>query len=237
MSNRFFMSTLPTAYKNDFAVDLDGISKHINWGDIANFDYNEPFTLSARIKTTGSSNHTMMARQTGTTSRGWLFFLQSGIIKFAHRNTTTTNEIRVDSVSTYNDGNYKIVTVTYDGSGNASGVNLYVDGSPISQSTTTDNLTATTVNTADCKVGLRDANLPFVDVIDEPVIFNYELTPAMVLGAFGGGVVRSLSYLQPYAWLRFIQVDKDNFPTMLDHSQNGRDGTAINMVAGDIVNA
>src|SRR4029077_16662194 len=99
---------------------------------------------------------------------------------------------------------WRMVTATYDGSGSASGVHLYIDGN---NTPTTTLLSAvgggSILNTAPLTIGnAADGSGPFEGSISGPAVFGAALTPAQVaqlasdssasraiLGqfAFGGG--------------------------------------------------
>lgn len=226
-------------FENLFSAQFNGVDESINLGDMADLERTAPFSVSCWIKTSSSGVHTILSRMETAVSKGWLFFIQSGELKMSLRNTTNTNEIRVNTTSTFHNNNWHHVVITYDGSSAASGVTIYADDTSQSLTTTHDNLTASILNSGACSIGSRNnTDLYFNGFIDEPVIYDKELSAAEVTSIYNAGKPNRLSSLPSAAdflgWWRFTQEDKNNFPTIKDHSNNGENGTAVNMTSGDI---
>jgi len=225
------------AFINEFSMDFDGSDEYVDCGSIADFDYQDPFSLAAWVKLTANSFHAILSKQSvkvGSTSRGWVFYFDGGKLKLIHRNAIG-NEAWIESQSTYNDGDWHFVVATYDGSESAAtGMKIYVDGSSVVTTTIEDTLSATTQIGINCKIGVRDTNLYFDGKIDEPAIYDRELSSGDVTALYSDTVPKDISTTSPYAWWRFTQADKDGFATILDHSGNARNGTAVNMESSDI---
>ncbi len=229
-------------FENNFSCLFDGVDEYINWGDIANFERTQPFSISVLIKTSANAGGIISRRDGSTAFRGWEVNNISGQLEFnLTNNVAVNNRIRIrTTANTFNDGTWYHIVVTYSGNSLASGIKMYVDGAletldpPI-----VDNLTATILIAIDCNVGGRNngENL-WNGLIDEPAIYNKELSAAEITKIYNLGIIKNLKRLASstnlYSWLRFTQVDKDNLPTIVDHSGNGRNGTAINIESSDI---
>ncbi len=236
----FFIST----FENIFSAQLDGVDEYVNLGSIASFERTDAFSYSAWIKTSvsGVAQAILSKGLQTATQQGLLFHMRTTnkIALFLANSVTGSLYINVEGSTNINDGSWHHVTVTYDGSSLASGITLYVDGSPETPNVLQDTLGSNSiVNTANCQIGARDGtNLPWNGFIDEPVIYNKELSSAENTLIYNTGVPRDLKKLgfasNLYGWWRFTQIDKNNFPVIVDHSGNSRNGTAINMEVGDI---
>ena len=168
---------------------FDGVDEYVNLGDIANFDHNDPFSLEAWVKTSYSGVQTIMSRNVNSTQIGWLFHIRANnkpAIFFAN---AVANYVMVENTNAINDGAWHHIVVTHDGSGTAAGINVYVDG-VASNNTIVDNLAGkTTLNAADCQIGMRnDSFLPFDGDIDECVIYDSEISAGDVTARYNGGV-------------------------------------------------
>ena len=81
-----------------------------------------------------------------------------------------------------NDGNWHLLAATYDGSGAASGIQLYLDGAAVGTNVRQNTLGGgTTLNNAPVTIGARDTGgLPFNGTIDEAAIFGAALSSAQI---------------------------------------------------------
>jgi len=150
-----------------------------------------------------------------------------------------TDWIHVEGTTPVNDGAWHHAVATYDGSSDANGINIYIDAVPEVLTIVSNNLVGTSLVATDLLVGKRSDDLGFVDgKMDEPAIYTKELSQAEVTEIYNKGAPNGLRALESganlLAWLQFTQNDIDNFPTIADHSGNGNDGTATNMVTADI---
>jgi hypothetical protein len=120
-----------------FAIQLPSSTTSITMGNILNFEYTQPWTCISKIKVTAH-----------TTSFGQLIFtnansLNSPIAGYEFwLDESSTGRLRVRIISDFNnnffldvegstnlvDSTYHVVAATYDGSGTAAGVKIYVDG-------------------------------------------------------------------------------------------------------------
>jgi hypothetical protein len=173
---------------------FDGINESVDLGDIANFEYNQPFSFECWFLTSGGGAHTFLSRmQTTGPSRGWLLYIQAGLIKFAVRNSATpSKQAWVQTVSTFNDGAFHHLIATYNGSGLASGMKIYVDNVDETLGIVADTLANSTIlNSGDCSLGSRNStNLYFVGTLDEGIIYNRVVTVPEVAYRYNSGTGR-----------------------------------------------
>jgi hypothetical protein len=119
--------------------------------------------------------------------RGWQFITSSGkITMFIY--TSSTNYIRKETNSTYNDGAWHHVVMTYSGNGLASGITIYVDGSPVAMTVTQDNLGGgTIVNSYQMQLATRNATYFLAGNLDEIVVYDTALIAANVTERYNAG--------------------------------------------------
>jgi len=157
--------------------------------DIANesaFDYeaDDKFTLMAWIKTTNNANDFIFAKElnSGTFAGYYMKLNPSGQLEMYLQGPSGA-DIIVRTTASVNNGQWRHVAATYDGSRSASGVTLYIDG--VAQTSTTaaqDDLGAASILTnAPLQIGARDGGGDlFNGDIDEVAIFSRELSAAEI---------------------------------------------------------
>ena len=166
-------------------------------------DWNHPLTMMVWVKTTDTTGAIILAKAENTGNfRGPYLFIDDGgaggvaptgagrfgmIIQAAPptgAGLTGGNFLGVEALPSINDGNWHFVVGTYDGSGQASGVKLYIDGAAASTSVVGNGNSLgglSTLNTAPVTIGSRDGGgLPFGGFLDEAAIFGTALTAAQV---------------------------------------------------------
>jgi hypothetical protein len=128
------------------------------------------------------------------------------------------------------------IVMTYDGSGNDSGLTIYVNGSIPGQSTASLGTYVAMSNTAaDFTIGVVAQSNFYEGNMDEFSVFNVELTAAQVLAIYNAGTPIDLStYIGLIGWWRM--GDSGVFPVINDSSTNTNNATMTNMVAADIEN-
>jgi hypothetical protein len=118
-----------------------------------------------------------------TTYKGYFFrMVDSGQYSLELANTDTgANRLRVDTDTTWDDGLWHHVVVTYDGSSQANGVRIYVDG--VEQPTTIvfDTLTGSILNDENLVIGARgDGTVLFYGGMDDFRLYNTVLTQSQI---------------------------------------------------------
>jgi hypothetical protein len=92
------------------------------------------------------------------------------------------NDLWVETIASVNDGVWHFLVATYDGSGQASGIRLYVDGTAVVTTIYTNTLNGlTTLNNVPVTIGSRDTGaVPYSGLLDEAAIFGTALAAAQV---------------------------------------------------------
>ena len=158
-------------------------------------DWSQPFTMMAWLKTnyTGSNMVFFAKEENSGNYRGLYLAIDNGDVgptpKGAGRlvlnvQSTASNYLAVETNAAVTDGNWHFVVGTYDGSGQAAGVNLYVDGgaastTPYLNGNTLNGLT--TLNNVPLQIGARDTGGgPYNGLLAEAAMFGTALTAAQV---------------------------------------------------------
>lgn len=172
---------------------FDGTNDFIALGtdNVFNFGHDTPFTISAWIKSTQTTNntHSIISRWSGTpTFKGWFFATHnSGVLYFQLQQSLAVYKYAYGSVNVA-DGAWHNVIAVNDGSGTLAGMKIYIDGtedtggSP-AQAGTMTNITLST----DANIGIRDTTfgsdtgaVPFNGKIDDLLILDRVPTVAEI---------------------------------------------------------
>ncbi|MCB1021305.1 MAG: DUF1553 domain-containing protein, partial [Acidobacteria bacterium] len=125
-------------------------------GDVANFDFFDPFTLAARIKPeqpTGGIITRMEPSATARGDKGYGLVLLDGKLHFRIESTDIDDRMRVETVDPLPLGEWRHVAMSYDGSRLAKGIRLYVDGKPQKVRVIIDHSNNNTHSTEPLRVG------------------------------------------------------------------------------------
>ncbi|MBI1371729.1 MAG: protein kinase [Phycisphaera sp.] len=167
------------------AVELDGAS-YLNVDRVGDFASTDAFSYGAWLKPAAYTNScSPMSRiDTDEAHRGYDMFL-SNFQVFAHIvSTWPKNAARIATKAKLTPDKWQHVMVTYDGSGRAAGMHIYIDGKQAPTSITNDNLSGPINNKVPFVIGARSngfaRNSFYAGGIDQVVIYKRELTPAEV---------------------------------------------------------
>ncbi len=167
------------------SIDFDGTDQLINIGNIPalTFDRFDPVSSFAFCypKDTGA-NGIMGKRQQGGAFRGLEFRFYLGKLEVEMFNTIGGNKIYISSTNTYPINNWYNVGFTYDGSSNANGFTLYINGVSIPFTTVFNSLTSTIVTTNPFQIGTGRNNTNYFNGnIANAQVYNKELSSTEVL--------------------------------------------------------
>lgn len=168
----------------------------------------------------------------GGLNRGYFVNVQTNGKLSTQLRNSATDRIRADSTNTISTGSWNHIAMTYDGSSTLAGVNLYINGSSETKTNTTDNLTATIVNSSNLAIGNNTTigtNLYFDGAIDKVIVYNAELTSGNITTIYNYGRKAGLIGIgnEVSQW----ELDTLN-PSDIIGSNNG---TSNNMDASNIV--
>jgi hypothetical protein len=188
------------------AYVFDGDGDYINISNENNFDFErtDNFSIFAWIKAepmTDGQQETIFAKgvlAAGNVYRGYDLILTNGTGDhaqvMAHLVNDWGGEDRIQvkgSTTNLDDGNWHFVGYTYNGTSNASGVSMYVDGNSETETILFNTLSLTILNDINPRVGTRgDGNEPFNGTIDEVIVYNRTLTPEQIAAIYNSGTPR-----------------------------------------------
>jgi hypothetical protein len=239
-------------FANALSIQFDGVNDYIDVADNAAIDFDfrtEAASWNFWVKTSNTSAVTYFEKQSSNT--GWRIYITGNDLTVELRATGTGDRIRVRTTpannvgDTINDGSWHMITVTYDGSGDASGVSMYVDGVSESVDIQNDTLTGDTSNAGNAAIASRSggSNSYGPGNMDEVSIWDTELTSGEVTTVYNSGVPIDLQDqgLSPITasltyWARMGDGINDVYPTIED-VESSITGTMTNMTPGDIEGA
>lgn len=230
-----------------YSLEFDGINDYVSVGNVSPFQFDRLTTfsvvawinlnlVSGDVAIFCKQNGSSVGYQVGVNASGYLFLIYTSV--------TTSNEIIVTADSPVLEGaGWKSVAVTYDGSSNANGVRMFVDGVEVPFSIVNNNLSGSLVNTSFLAIGARyigSTNSHFNGNIDEVAAYNRALSPSEIFDLLGGVVPVDYGAVGPVdsliGWWRMGDPGPSVYPTIADKAPAyNNPGTMTNMTSGDIV--
>ena len=167
----------------------------INCGNIFNFEYNNSFTLNIWIKPTSLGvTHLLFSKQAGATSyRGYWFDITAlNKLKITLINNNTSPAYRTEqeiNSPTISQDVWTMCTATYSGTGDASGVKLYINGVNYALTNVIDTLSGRTMTTTAnfCVAGYSLGGASVRGYADEAAVWNRALDAAEVKALYSAG--------------------------------------------------
>jgi len=148
-------------------------------GDVANFDYLQPFTFAAWIKPESGKGAIVSHYEDYFEGQGHGIYLIDGKIRLHVVYRWTDIGLRVETADPVKLNEWQHVLVTYDGKRKASGVHIYVNGEPQALNVLFDELTWP----MDFKLPLRvgaGGGLRFKGAIGDVRVYSTALSPEQV---------------------------------------------------------
>lgn len=147
-------------------------------GDTANFGFFDRFSVSAWIRPQGSHGGTIVSRMTDVAhGDGWCVVLEQGKLQVHLTKRWLDDACRVETREAISLKSWNHVTVTYDGSREAKGIRVYLDGLAQPLVTVLDELNQSFENKGPLRIGA--GNGPegrFHGLIDDLRIFDRVIT-------------------------------------------------------------
>lgn len=167
---------------NVYSMNFDGSSDYIDLGDsddlsFGNSSTDSPFSISMWGNITNGINFRGVQKISGSTYEYRFNTLTNGVVRLNLYDSNASNFIGVDggSLTSYT-GQWIHLVATYDGSSSSAGCKIYLNGSPLSTTTSeAGNYTAMHNTIAPVEIG-RLISTYTDGKIDEVSIFNVELT-------------------------------------------------------------
>lgn len=155
---------------------------HIAVGDVGDFDRGDQFSYGAWVKPNDTQAMAAIARMDdGNGHRGYDLYLSDGRVYVHLIHQWPDNAIRLNTVDQFElKKEWHHLMVTYDGSGKASGVQIFVNGQPCETQITHDSLTDTIHTDTELRVGSRNPGAGFKGDIDDVRVYERVLSAGEV---------------------------------------------------------
>ena len=223
---------------NSKSIFFDGIDNYIDFGaNVGAYDTTDTFSISFWIKPDSAGSSGYIFNREGDNDDGyWIRLTASNEIRIDSRTSGNVNRVFSEYPLTNDVWNH--IVITFDGSDDMSGFEVYVDSlknnTPSAGSTNGSWLDTNSI----FEMGRRDTGVSyFLGNIDEVSFWNKALDQSEVDLVFNGGVPSDISTdIIDYttACTNFYRMgDDDIFPIIKD-VKGSEDGTMINMVSEDI---
>jgi hypothetical protein len=171
---------------------------HADLGARYDFDKGDKFSVGLWVRTGAKTTGAPIGKmENGPNFRGWDIEFAAGkaSVHLIHKwpdealHVQTEKELVADS--------FQHLAFTYDGSGKAAGLKLFVNGQPVATKAVKDKLPGTIKTTAPFAIGRRGGGgSPFTGRVDELHIFPRALTEAEV-AMLAGGPTFALAAIEP----------------------------------------
>jgi hypothetical protein len=171
------------------AASFDGEAE-VSFDGVGSSDGAEPFSVAAWLRGRGKLPMAVLQKMDGPGGRGyeWGFddVVLSGIQRWAARVTVvlasggTGRSIQIRTRERYRLGDWQHVAMTYDGSGRAAGVRLYVNGAAAETEVVRDALDGPIASDAPLRVGSKTLGTPYNGQIDDLRVYRRALTASDV---------------------------------------------------------
>jgi len=163
------------------ALFLDGTGQHLDAGQVADFRSDQPFTCSAWIKPADKVGAIITRINEPNDFRGIDFTNNRGLVEVHLVDKWPTNAIKVAPETVrITDRQWHHVLFSYDGSGKASGVKIYIDGTRAKLKIFFDTLTGDFRTSEPWRIGRRKSSAFYEGSIDEVRIYRRVLTDSEI---------------------------------------------------------
>jgi hypothetical protein len=156
----------------------------LQFPDAGDFERNQPFAVGAWVKVPRRGlNGSILARMdNGNGFRGWDLWLDNDRVAVHMVNRWEDDALKVTGKQPLQPNQWNHVLFTYDGSGKAAGVRIYINGVPQPVDVYADRLKGTIRTVVPFKIGQRHSSNRVPDVALQDVrIYGEALTPAEVV--------------------------------------------------------
>ena len=173
------------------AVNLDSQTE-LRFGNVGAFERDQPFTLAVWLRPSLSKPDTIVLQKISDESarRGYELLIENtrliDIQRYAGQLTLRLtaqwpqNALQVRTRGLLNNGDWRHVAITYDGSGKAAGVQIYFNGERQELDVLQDNLNASLKNDAELMLGGKIAGKAYGGGLDDLRLYERALTAAEV---------------------------------------------------------
>ena len=226
---------------SSYSMEFDGTADVVTIGSTS-LGITSAISISAWVKTTDTASSYKVIfceDNTSGTNRSWNLFVNSSRkLSFIVWNTDgSLNYLVRTNIDEVQDGNWHHVVATYDGTTNADGIKLYVDGSPESMTATSTGI-RTTASLEPTIGGLTNSGgWYWPGSLSNIGVWSSALTQDQILTIYNGGVPNDISSLSPIGWWSLSgdsYFDGTNW-ICPDLGSGGNNGTSDNMGGTELI--
>ena len=180
------------------AANLDG-SVTADLDDLCDFDTKDKFSFGCWIRVTGASEGTVFGRMDGKDGfRGWDLWLDKGRPASHFINTEPERALFSEAKNALPINTWEHIFVTYDGSGKAAGVKIYVNGLPQEIKVLNNTLSGTIHSTAGFTLGRRVSGEALVGAAVQDVrVYRRLLLPDEIKSLSGRETLEAVLQMPP----------------------------------------
>ena len=246
VSQEYIVRTINTdiapSFSNVYSLNFDGVDDYLQLGDQNIFSFgngttDSPFSISYWIKPqTVAAGTGIFGKESSVSTREYSAMFSYNNVRIRLWDNVNGGHLTLGSANPLSVNVWHHIVMTYDGSGNDTGLKIYVNASIPAQSTASSGTYVAMSNTAaDFTIGAVFGSYFYEGNMDEFSMFNIELTAAQVLAIYNAGTPTNLtSHDGLIGWWRM--GDSGAYPLINDSSTNTNNATMTNMVASDIEN-
>ena len=220
------------AFANTHSLEFDGVDDFVSMGNVLNManDGTDEFSVSFWMKRNSFSLEMIVSKQLNSGSYNGVY-INSGKLNFLLGSLISpSSSIQGKSTSNVVGSTWKNITLTYDGSQDISGFNIYINGVSDTIVQVSNNTPTNVANTTNFQLSGRDGtSLTYGGLLDEVGFWlGTELTSVQASAIYNSGNPASLSAYSPTSWWRF---EEGSGTTATDSGSASNNGTLTNGVA------
>jgi len=240
------------AFENKYSTRFLGYTEFVTCGNPAGGSGGQLFSFNDGAGTDKPFSLNVWANNDPTQPwRGWLEKWEAnnkeysfnpgysnGQIVFRIFDNATGGLIQAKVTPSQQKGEWELYTATYDGSGTAAGMRIYINGVESQDApSTVGTYNSMQQTTSNLDLGQGNTN-PYVGLLDECSVYDKQLSNAEVIEIYNSKNPNDLTALTSSSsnligWWRM--GDGAVFPTIPDDSTNSNDATMTNMSASSII--
>jgi mono/diheme cytochrome c family protein len=199
-----FKATGPVSWKPDGRIGPAPVlnaATSFDLGDQGDFEKDQAFSYGAWVRAAGNNAYaSMLARMDeGNNYRGWDLWQNGDRFAVHLVNAWPGNAIKVQTrPPTVKPGEWQHFFMTYDGSGKAGGIRLFINGRQVETRVEADTLTETIRTTVPLKIGQRSAGQFFEGgSVQDVRVYARRLEAAEVESLHNTGPLRAMLAIDP----------------------------------------
>jgi hypothetical protein len=212
------VNAVPSSVAPEWKVDLFGKvaafdgKQHLDFPEVHFPIADRAFSWAAWVKPTGDG--AVFSKMDNDRSfRGCdLLIVKDGKIEMHIVAESPGNQIKAVSKNPLPQGEWSHVVETYDGSGKAAGVSLYINGEKQELAVEVDKLSGSFGNDQPFRIGMRSTDSQFHGALHDVQLYQHALSACEVKSALRGALRRSLQNVKPES---LTDSHRDQFDKLL----------------------